>query len=78
MGHVKCPQCGGYVSRSVVACPACGYFLPGHRWLKVLSVYALVGFVVAVVLWLVILASRSGERTPPDDTRPAAPAREEP
>jgi hypothetical protein len=51
MAHVKCPQCGGYVSRSVEACPGCGYFLPGHRILKRLIVL----LVLATVLTLAIV-----------------------
>ena len=56
MAHVQCPQCGGYVQRSVDGCPACGYFLPGHRILRRLIVLAVlasvVTFAIAIVTWL--------------------------
>jgi len=59
MAHVKCPQCGGYVRRSVVACPACGYLLPGHRIVKVLALAVVVALVVLLLFLLLISLGRS-------------------
>ena len=58
MAHVRCPECGGYVRRSVEACPASGYFLPGHRVLRVALPFFIVGLVLSVALFALAMVAR--------------------
>ena len=56
MEHRQCDQCGGYLSRRTVVCPACGNPMPGRFLLRAFVGLFLVGLVVtivvAVVVWL--------------------------
>ena len=48
--HVQCPGCGGYVSRSVGSCPACGYAVPAFRAGRgCLAVFLLAGVVASAI-----------------------------